>query len=295
MKEENYIKYLERIKEEGFIRNRSANTIRNYVAIVNAFLRTVDCESVDELTLLHARNYIIGMRRAGKKPDSCNVINSAIAFFYQKVLHKSWDYNEVPRMKREWSLPEVMTLGEVEKLIETADDIRNKAIIALLYSSGLRVGELVNLAPKDIYKSKMLVHVRSSKNNCDRWTILSETALKYLSEYWYSYPVKREFLFVSQREPHEPLKVSGVETMLKVIGKDAGFARLHPHTLRHCFATHMLEQGIALHEIQAMLGHRSASSTAIYSHVTNKTIMGIKSPLDHPQKKKRGRKKKDEQ
>lgn len=295
MKEENYIRYLERINEEGFIRNRSANTIRNYVAIVNAFLRTVDCESVDELTLLHARNYIIGMLRAGKKPDSCNVVNSALSFFYQKVLHKSWDYNEVPRMKREWSLPEVMTLGEVEKLIETADDIRNKAIIALLYSSGLRVGELVNLAPEDIYKSKMLVHVRSSKNNCDRWTILSETALKYLSEYWYSYPVKREFLFVGQREPHEPLKVSGVETMLKVIGKEAGFVHMHPHTLRHCFATHMLEQGIALHEIQAMLGHRSASSTAIYSHVTNKTIMGIKSPLDHPQKKKRGRKKKDEQ
>lgn len=295
MKEENYIKYLERISEEGFIRNRATNTTRNYVAIVNAFLKTVDCETVDELTLMHARNYIIDMRRAGKKPDTCNVINSAIAFFYQKVLHKPWDYNEVPRMKREWALPKVMTLGEVEKLIETADNIRNKAIIALLYSSGLRVGELVNLAPEDICKSKMLVHVRSSKNHCDRWTILSETALGYLSEYWYSYPVKREYLFVSQREPHGPLKVSGVEILLKAIGKEAGFDHLHPHTLRHCFATHMLEKGIALHEIQAMLGHRSASSTAIYSHVTNKTIMGIKSPLDHPQKKKRGRKKKDEQ
>lgn len=294
MKEENYIKYLERISEEGFIRNRATNTTRNYVAIVNAFLKTVDCETVDELTLMHARNYIIDMRRAGRKPDTCNVINSAIAFFYQKVLHKNWDYNEVPRMKREWALPEVMTLGEVEKLIETADSIRNKAIIALLYSSGLRVGELVNLAPEDICKSKMLVHVRSSKNHCDRWTILSETALKYLTEYWYSYPVKREYLFVSQREPHKPLKVSGVEIMLRVIGKDAGLDHMHPHTLRHCFATHMLEQGIALYEIQAMLGHRSVSSTAIYSHVTNKTIMGIKSPLDHPQKK-RGRKKKDEQ
>ena len=82
--------------------------------------------------------------------------------------------------------------------------------------------------------------------------------------------------------------------MMKHIGKEAGISYLHPHTLRHCLATHMLERGIAIHEIQAMLGHRSASSTAIYSHVTNKTIMGIKSPLDHPQKKKRGRKKKDE-
>jgi len=293
MKEENYIEYLERIKEECFIRNRATHTMHNYVAAVKAFLRTVECETVDELTLSHARNYIIEMRRAGLKPDSCNVMNSAISFFYQKVLHKQWDYNEVPRMKREWSLPEVMTLREVEKLIDTADDIRNKAIIAILYSSGLRVGELVNLAPEDIYRSKMLVHIRSGKNHCDRWTILSETALKYLLEYWYSYPVKREYLFVSQRKPHNPLKVSGVEIMLKAIGNEAGFDHLHPHTLRHCFATHMLEQGIALHEIQAMLGHRSASSTAIYSHVTNKTIMGIKSPLDHPQKK-RGRKKKDE-
>lgn len=286
MKEENYQEVLEQLKEECFIRNRTYHTVRGYVASVRAFLRSVECESVDELTLKHARKFIIDMRNSGKKTSSCNEVNSAISFFYQKVLHKQWDYDVVPRMKRDYTLPTVITLDEIEKLIDTADNIRNKAIIALLYSSGLRVGELVNLAPEDIYKSKMLVHVRTSKNHCDRWTILSETALKYLSEYWYSYPVKRKYLFVSLREPHAPLKVSGVEDMLKHIGKEAGLANVHPHTLRHCFASHMLERGVAIHEIQAMMGHRSASSTAVYIHVTNKTIMGIKSPLDHPQPSK---------
>lgn len=282
MNEEIYKEYLERLEEECFIRNRTYYTTHNYISAVNAFLRSVDCESVNELTLLHARNYIISLRKAGLKASSCNGINSAISFFYQKVLHRQWDYDEVPRMKKDWTLPEVLTLEEVERLINTADNIRNKAIIALLYSTGLRVGELVNLAPEDIIMSKMLVHVRTSKSRHNRWTILSETALKYLLAYWHSYPVKRDYLFVSLRAPHTQLKVSGVEIMLKKIGKEAGFSKVHPHILRHCFASHMLENEVDIQSIQAMLGHKSINATSIYIHVTNKTLMGIKSPLDHP-------------
>lgn len=100
--------------------------------------------------------------------------------------------------------------------------IRNKAIIALLYSSGMRVGELVSLKPEDIYMSTMQVYISKGKNHRDRWTILSEKALDLLKEYWRSYPVKRAYLFVSLDAPHEPLKVSGVEIMLRAVGKTAG-------------------------------------------------------------------------
>ena len=195
----------------------------------------------------------------------------------------------VPRMRIDARLPEVLSLEEVETLIETASPIRNKAIIALLYSSGLRVGELVNLRAENIYMSRMQVYVPQSKNHRDRFTILSNRALELLKEYWRSYPVKREPFFVSLNEPHMPLKVSGVEIMLRNVGKDAGI-QVHPHTLRHSFASHMIEQGVPINYVQSMLGHRCLESTQVYIHISNKTIMGIKSPLDHPQKKKRGRK-----
>ena len=102
-----------------------------------------------------------------------------------------------------------------------------------------------------------------------------------------------EYLFVDLREPHAPLTKSGVETMIKKVGKAAGFPKLHPHVLRHSFASHMIEQGVSLENIQAMMGHRTPESTHKYIHVSNKALMGIKSPLDHPAPKKRGRKKKN--
>lgn len=291
-----YEDYFKRIEEECFIRNRKELTVKFYKYHVGCFLKWVGDKPAEELTLLDARNYILMLRKQGKAAVTCNGVNSALSFFYQRVLHKSWDYGEVPRMRRDWTLPEVLTLEEIEELINTATSIRNKAIIALLYSSGLRLSELVNLAPEDIYMSTMMVHVRNGKNHGDRWTILSEKALEYLKEYWATYPKKRDYLFVSLRAPHEQLRASGVETMLKKIGKEAGVGNhLHPHTLRHSFASHLLENDVAIQEIQTMMGHKSPATTSLYIHVTNKTLMGIKSPLDHPQKKKRGRKKKDEQ
>ena len=137
----------------------------------------------------------------------------------------------------------------------------------------------------DVYKRQ--VHIRDGKNHSDHWTILSEKAKELLIEYWKSYPVQREQFFVSLNSPHEPMTASGIELMIRTVAKDAGMTA-HPHMLRHSFATHLLEQGVPIQYIQAMLGHRCAESTQVYIHVSNKTVMGIKSPLDHPQKKKRG-------
>jgi len=286
-----YEEYYEKVREECLIRNRSSRTADTYVHNIRHFMEWTDNKPMEELTLQDARNFILDKRRSGAKATTCNFYNSSICFLYKHVLHIPWDQDAVPRMKLDKKLPAVLTLEEIEKLIDTATDIRNKAIIALLYSSGLRVGELVRLRPGDIYKSTMQVYIPESKNHSDHWTILSQRALDLVTEYWRSYPVKRDLLFIANKGARTPLTVSGVETMLKKIGREAGI-EVHAHMLRHSFATHMIENGVDMPFVQAMLGHKCYASTEVYIHVSNKAVMGIKSPLDHPEKakKKRGRK-----
>ena len=284
-----YEKYFYQLKEECLIRNRSSRTAETYIANIKAFMKWTDNKPMEELTLQDARDFILFKRSSGIAASTCNFYNSSICFLYKHVLHISWDQDFVPRMKLDTKLPSVLSLTEVETLIDTATHIRNKAIIALLYSSGLRVGELIRLQAKDIYASRMQVYVPKSKNHQDRWTILSNRALELLTEYWKSYPVQRGYFFVALDEPHMPLKESAVEIMIRTVAKEAGLTA-HPHTLRHSFASHMIENGVPINYVQAMLGHRCLESTQVYIHISNKTLMGIKSPLDHPQKKKRGRK-----
>ena len=280
-----YEEIFDKIREECRIRNHSENSIKQYVYHASCFLKWVGDKPLEELTLSDAREYILYKRNTSCSPATCNGINSALSFFYRIILKKLWIYDEVPRMIADWSLPAVCSREEIEKLIDTATNIRNKAIIALTYSSGLRVGEVCRLAPTDIYMSTMQIHVRDSKNHGDHWTVLSERALELLKEYWYSYPVPRDILFVTLRNPHMPLKTGGVEIMLKKIAKEAGITA-HPHTLRHSFATHLIEDETKPEYVQAMLGHRSPHSTTIYVHVSNKSLMGVKSPLDKPKAKK---------
>ena len=285
-----YEEYLEKVWEECLIRNRSSRTADIYVKNIRHFMEWTGNKPIEELTIQDARNFILEKRRSGAKATTCNFYNSSICFLYKHVLHILWDQDTVPRMKLDKKLPSVLTLEEIEKLIDTATDIRNKAIIALLYSSGLRVGELVRLRPGDIYKSTMQVYIPESKNHSDHWTILSRRALDLVTEYWRSYPVKRDLLFIANKGARTPLTVSGVETMLKKIGHEAGI-EVHAHMLRHSFATHMIENGVEMPFVQSMLGHKCYASTEVYIHVSNKAVMGIRSPLDHPERqKKRGRK-----
>lgn len=285
-----YEEYFNKLREEMLIRNRKDSSFNSYHQGILKFLN--ECgNNPDDVTLEDARNYIYDLRVNQKKSTQyCNSINAALKFFYRFVLNKLWDDDIVPRMINDVKLPEVLPLEDIEKVIDTASTVRNKAIISLLYSSGLRLGELCQLSPNDIYASTMQIHIRAGKNHWDHWTILSQRSLELLTEYWRSYPVPREYLFVSLQAPHDPLKKSGVEIMVRKLGKEAGFSRLHPHVFRHSFATHMIEQGVSLENIQAMMGHRSADSTHKYIHVSNKALMGIQSPLDHPLPKKRGRK-----
>ena len=288
-----YEEYYKKIEKEGLLRNRKEGTMETYKANIKKFLEWAE-KDPEKLTLDDCRNYIYELRVDKKmSTQHCNGINSALKFFFRYVLRKSWDQDVVPRMINDITLPKVIVLDDVEKLIDSAKTVRNKAIIALMYSSGLRVSEVCRLAPNDVNMHTMQVHVRGGKNHQDHYTILSQRALDLLIEYWRSYPVKRDILFVGSKGKHEPLKPSGIEIMLRKVGNSIGMDHMHPHILRHSFASHMVESGVPLEYIQAMMGHRAAESTHRYIHVANKALMGITSPLDHPAPKKRGRKKKN--
>ena len=274
--------YFTKLKEELLIRNHSLNTYETYRICILKFLEWTGTDDPDKLTLYDARKYIFYMRIERKlSTQYCNGINASLKFFYKHVLGVIWDENVVPRMINDIVLPEVLPLEAIERMIAVAGNARNKAIISLLYSSGLRLNELRNLSLKDIYLSTMQVHVRNSKNHSDHWTILSQKSADQLIEYWNSYKVDREFLFVNSTPDHSQMSKGAIYQIVKAIGKDAGIEHVHPHVLRHSFASHMIEQGIPIEHVQAMMGHRNPNSTHRYIHVSNKALMGIHSPLDH--------------
>lgn len=241
-----YKKYFDELEKACAIRNRKEGTLITYKHYIKKFLDWTG-KNPEDVTLEDARDFIYELRVDNKMSTQyCNGINAALKFFYRHVLHKSWDQDVVPRMTNDLKLPEVMPLESIEKMIDATTEVRNKAIISLLYSSGLRVGELCRLAPGDIYMSTMQVHIRGGKNRWDHWTLLSQHSLNLLTEYWRSYPVQREYLFVALKAPYKPLKKSGVEAIVKKIGRLVGINNAHPHTLRHSFASHMVEQGVSL-------------------------------------------------
>ena len=280
-----YEEYFKKMREEFLIRNRAENTFECYVSIIRTFLNWSNKNSPDDLTLEDARYYIYELRvKRHLSTQYCNTVHSSLKFFYRLVLRKPWDQDFVPRMTNDLALPEVTELSNIERMIDVAREVRNKAIIALLYSSGLRISELCRLAPQDIYLSTMQVYVRAGKNHRDHWTILSRKAADLLVEYWKSNPRKRDHLFVSLKAPYKPLGIHGVRYMIRKIGDEAGVPHAHPHLLRHSFASHMIEHGVSLEYLQSMMGHRKPDSTYRYIHVSNKALMGIQSPLDHASK-----------
>jgi len=169
--------------------------------------------------------------------------------------------------------------GEVAKILSSVDNVKHKAILMIVYSAGLRVGEVGKLKPEDIDNPRMLIHIRGAKGRKDRYTMLSETALEFLRQYWKENRPQK-WLFPGQNKE----RYITTRTVEKIFTNARDAAKiLKPvtvHSLRHSFATHLLETGTDLRYIQEILGHKSSKTTEIYTHVSTKDIGRIKSPLD---------------
>ena len=274
-----YKEYIKQLHIEAKLRNLADSSIKTYTDFILRFLEYTGKDPQD-ISAQDVRDFLL-FKQETIAATTLNHYNSAIHFFFRRVLHKPWDDDLIPRMKEDYHLPTILSLEEINYLLEYVDDIKYKAIFSLLYGSGLRVSEAVYLDYCDISRTNMTVHVRKSKSRIDRYTILSQKSLDILTEYWFAYNKPMEALFVQKNKPHNRITQSAVQQYLRNTCKKAGFTKhISPHTLRHAFATHLLENGVEFRYIQALLGHRDPKSTEVYLHLSNKTVLGISSPFD---------------
>jgi len=198
--------------------------------------------------------------------------------YYGNMLKRKFVF-EVKRPKKDKKLPVVLSKEEVAKIPDSVDNIKHKAILMLVYSAGSRVGEVVKLKPEDIDSKRMLIHIKGSKGRKDRYTILSESVLKILREYWQQYK-PRKWLFEGAK-PEKHISIRTAQKIFEHAWEKAGIKKeITIHTLRHSFATHLLESGVDLRYIQELLGHKHSKTTEIYTLVSVKSIGKIRSPLD---------------
>ena len=262
-------------------RNLRERTIQLYCNDVGYFLRCTN-KQISELSLEEADAFLTRKRLEGISPETHNHYRASIKFLYKRVLKIAWDDEEVPAMKRERNLPTVLTPQEINAIIDATDNLKHKAIIATMYSSGLRVSEVIHLHYDDISRTNMTILVREAKGRIDRYNILSKKNLDLLTEYWFKCGKPRGILFPSSWTGSY-LDIGSINQFFKASAKKAGITRrVSSHACRHSFASHLFESGVDIKYIQSLLGHVDPRSTDVYLHVSNKTLLGIRSPFDDP-------------
>ena len=206
-------------------------------------------------------------------------------FFYVQVLKRGWSVAETPYPKKRLPLPQVLSQEEVARLINAADSTFRRILLMTLYATGARRAELVRLKISDIDSERMLIHIRGGKGRKDRDVMLSPRLLEALRSYWHTLRRKpTNWLFPGNRwqTASTPVSSTAVWRACQRAAQRAGLEHkhIHPHTLRHCFATHLLEAGADLRTIQLLLGHRDLEETTIYLHLSRRHLCATSSPLD---------------
>jgi site-specific recombinase XerD len=261
------------------IRGYSPNTRRSYLHCVHEFVRYFN-RPPDRLTLDHIRQYQVYLTQERKVSYSTfNLSVCALRFFYGTTLRKGWSVEMIPYQKRPRILPEVLSVQEVAAMFATIQNIKHRALLMSVYAGGLRTSEATHLRTSDIDSGRMVVRVDQGKGRKDRYVPLSSHLLTILREYW-KIARPAHWLFPG-RNPEQPLNRVALNQVFIKAKKAAGITKqVSPHSLRHAFATHLLERGINLRVIQMLLGHQSLRTTEIYTHVARNFLQDTPSPLD---------------
>jgi len=274
-------KVKEKMKQQMEIRGLSARTRESYLADIEQFVRYF-MKPPDQLSLDDIHGYQQHLIRDRKYAE--NTINqhvAALKFLYRSTLKRDWNIEMIPYHKRSKKLPVVLSRDEVKMLFKATENIKHRAMLLTLYSTGIRASELTHLKVSDIDSKRMLVRIEEGKNSKDRYVRLSEKLLELLRSYWISQtPKPKTWLFPGYGDD-SPLSRHSVQKMILKLKEKASIKKqVSTHTMRHTFATHMLESGVDIRRIQLMLGHRSLRTTAIYLHVASNYLHEAKTPLD---------------
>jgi integrase/recombinase XerD len=225
------------------------------------------------------RTYQLHLVEQGVSWSQFNQAVCALRFLYRRTLHRPWSVEHIPFPRQPQRLPVVLSGEEVARLLAAVADPKHRLVLTTIYSAGLRVSEVVHLQVGDIDSARMLIRIRQGKGGKDRLAMLSPVLLEELRHYWRSYR-PRLWLFPGS-DPSMPLSISAVQRGCQQARRAAGLGKAAtPHTLRHSFATHLLENGADLRLIQTLLGHGSVRTTQRYTHVTKERIVATLSPLD---------------
>ncbi|WP_250434717.1 site-specific tyrosine recombinase/integron integrase [Hanstruepera flava] len=282
-------KYRERKLEIGYracpesyllkleLKRYSANTIKNYVSSFETFINHFKDKELNAIDEQDIRKYLQLLIKDGLSNSQVNLAINSIKFYYETVLGMPNRFYSIERPRKKKTLPKVLSKKEVLRMIDCAGNIKHRCIIGLLYSSGLRRSELLELLTTDIDSERMVINVRGAKGNKDRVTVLSPKLLTDLRSYYREHRPEK-YLFEGPKGSRY-----SASSVLKIVKRAAIRANVNqkvtPHILRHSFATHLLEEGTDLRHIQLLLGHNSTKTTEIYTHVANKTFGKIKDLL----------------
>jgi len=276
--------YIQKFNELLTLRDLTANTVTSYNSMLRSYLQWVNthlAKPPEGVSFDEIRKYIMFLKQTRQLDNrSINAHISQLAFLHQYVLHLPWNRYEVPFMKFYTTLPVVLTPKQAHELIDSISDLRHKAWTALLYSAGLRISEVRHLRCEDIQREHMRIYIRPSKSRSDRYAILSKKALIILEQYWRTYRPSSEWLFPG-REPGKPISRQPMEGFLAPYVKRLNWdIHISAHTCRHSFGTHLYEQGYDLLTIQKLLGHKCATSSLIYVHLSRRPMSKITSAID---------------
>lgn len=286
---------LQRMEDEIALRGLSPWTRREYIQKAQVLIHYFSPKLLSEVSDSELRSFLLYQKNVLKRaPGTVNVYNSACRFIFGAIVGRYVNYQQIPRVKIVRSLPDIMSEDEIQSLFNACDDgskdaLRDKAILMTMYGSGLRLSEVANLKCSDIFASTGTIKVRFGKGQKDRLTLLSKTHLQVLSDYWrFTKPNTPEgYLFITKFGTQ--ITPRAIQDIFAKRLRLAGLSHkpYTPHTLRHNFATDMLNSGTDVCTIKKLLGHTHIQSTTFYLHLLE-FEEGLESPLDRLAKKKKG-------
>lgn len=278
-------KYFNLYREMISLRGLSDHTLKSYCTYIRSyldFLQNSLKKNPEDVSWQDLRDFIKWLQNERNLADrTINCAISQLRFFTIYVLHKPWDDSQLPKRRFNEYLPFVPTQEETFTFINSIPDLKQKAMAALMYSSGLRIGEVCHLRYEDINRKTMKVHILHSKNRQERFAPLSRYALDILTQYWFECGRPTGWLFPKQTDPTRPIDTFFLSRHIHEHEKRLGWPkRITCHSFRHALGTHLYENGTDLLTIKSILGHKSLNSTTIYIHLASTSFSKVVNPLD---------------